>query len=202
MSADRTCAVIQDCAENCQQFAFLELTKETINKSDPIHPVLRDSNGKFVKEFQERRKDIIGKFNICPIWYPNGMHTEALGAFFTKIAEDLNIVSHPFPAIDINYMPLHYLLGREDIVNSIVNTLSVKETVCVWVDGPGGIGKTEICKAVYAELKEKYPLSIGSTISRILYFDNWEDIWYGLVSPEEKTNLFCGCRSFYLNSSI
>ena len=252
LSADRTCSIIKCCAGNCQQFAFLELPKETENERDPMHPILLDSNGRFIAEFQKRRNDIIGNLNICPIWYPYGMHTQAFFAFFTKLAEDLNILPPSTPQMDMHYIPLHQLLGREDIVNKIVNTICVQEGGCIWVDGPGGIGKTEICKAVYAKLKEKYPslempyIDITGTtnllsffdavargakiicpsdinindlpdyflhkleekysgssinmISRILYFDNWEDIWYGLVEQKEQNKLIQWIQKLLANN--
>lgn len=81
LSADRTCMVIRKCAENCRQFAFLELPKETENKSDPMRPALYDSRGRLIQRFRDRRRDIIGNLNIEPIWYPYGMHSEALDVF-------------------------------------------------------------------------------------------------------------------------
>lgn len=67
LNADRTCTVIKACAQGVHQFAFLQLPKETENKNDPFHPILKDDNGKFLESFKERRNKISGDFNIVPI---------------------------------------------------------------------------------------------------------------------------------------
>lgn len=236
LGVDRTCTVIRSCAPNHRHFAFLELPKETTNRQNPLQPIMRTADGKLKEAFEERHKEIVGNFNILPIWYPYGMHDEALHAFFTKLCEDLNEFQDP--VMDVSYAPLHPLLGRDRQVDSIVKGLTDNEISCVWVVGPAGIGKTETCKAVYAALKEeasslempyiditgitslpafftvlankikisipngitlndigpylierleeKYPLQSTDKISRILYFDNWEDIWYGLDVRENR----------------
>lgn len=242
LGADRTCTVIRKCAPNHQHFAFLELPEETANRQNPLQPILRTPDGRLIKEFEDRRNEIVGDFNILPIWYPHGMHEEALHAFFTKLCEDLNVVTLILPpGMDGRYVLTHPLLGRDSQVDNIVKELTDKQVSCVWVVGPAGIGKTEICKAVYASLREKapaldmpyiditgitslpafftaladgikisipsnikiddigsylidrleekYPLQRTDKISRILYFDNWEDIWYGLGIRENREPL-------------
>ncbi|MDE7193772.1 MAG: SIR2 family protein, partial [Oscillospiraceae bacterium] len=255
LNADRTCTVIEACAQSVQQFAFLELPKETENKSDPLHPILKADNGKFLESFKERRKRITGDLNIIPIWYPYGMHEEALNAFITKLCEDINTTppssSGRSIADDIKYYPLHKLLGRDDVVKEIVEVLSVDDIYCVWVDGPAGIGKTETCKAVHSVLtnkfsslnmpyidvtgisglsgfftsvakginaqisnsvtindvpeylidciKHKFSAGSSESLPHIMYFDNWEDIWYGLNDPNEKDILVQWMMKLHLN---
>ena len=241
LGADRTCTVIRSCAPNHQHFAFLELPEETSNEQNPLQPILRNPDGTLKKTFKERCNEIIENFNIFPIWYPHGMHDEALHAFFTKLCEDLNAAASPCPAMDAEYALLHPLLGRSSQVDYIVKKLTDNTISCVCVVGPAGIGKTETCKAVYAALREKapsldmpyiditgitsllafftaladkikisipdgimlndigsylierleekYPLQSTDKISRILYFDNWEDIWYGLGVRENREPL-------------
>ena len=242
LHADRTCTIVQACAQGVQQFAFLELPKETENKNDPLHPNLKKENGKFLESFQERYNRIIGDLNIIPVWYPYGMHEEALNAFIAKLCADLDGDTpscNPAGSVnDIKYYPLHKLLGRDGVVKEIAKILSEDEIYCVWVEGAAGIGKTETCKAVHSVLINKFSslsmpyidltgitslsgfftsvakgvnAQIPGSISvdnvpeyllscvirffsdessdhfpRIIYFDNWEDIWYGLNGFDEK----------------
>ncbi len=255
LHVDRTCTVVQACAQGVKQFAFLELPKETENESDPHHPFLKNKDGKFLESFLERYNRIIGDLNITPIWYPYGMHEEAFHTFFTKLCEDMdgaipscNIGSG---VDDIKYYPLHKLLGRDNVVKEIAKILSEDEIYCVWVDGAAGIGKTETCKAVHSVLINKFSglnmpyidltgitslsgfftsvakgvnVQIPSSISldkvpeyllvcvkqffssessnhlpRIIYFDNWEDIWYGLNDSGEKDILVQWMMNLHLS---
>ena len=256
LNADRTCTVIRACAQGVRQFALLELPKETENKSNPLHPILKDDNGKFLESFKERRKRIIGVLNIIPIWYPYNMHEDALNAFIAKLYEDINSTppSSGGGGSDVNnikYCPLHKLLGRDDVVKKILEVLYGNETYCVWVDGPAGIGKTETCKAVYSALINQFPhlnmpyidvtgvsglssffesvanginVHIPSSVNinsvpdylidciiqtffaessnhlpHIMYFDNWEDIWYVLNDTDEKDILIQWMMKLHLN---
>ena len=134
------------------------------------------------------------------------------------------------------------------MVKNIADVLDGQEPLCVWVDGPAGVGKTEVCKRVYAILKSRHsnfampyiditgvsslpaffnavaegikkpiPNHIGidaapnqlieilkerrptDTAFRTLYFDNWEDIWYGLSKQEEKDLLVNWMRTLLTN---
>lgn len=247
LSADRTCSVIRDCAGNGQQFALLELPAETFNAAQPLKPTFRDGGKKFIESFRRRREDIVGRLNIIPIWYPHGMHDEAYQALFKKLAADLGLVSPKREPEGDSYIPLHRLFGREKIVRDIFDALSQGDTNCIWVEGTGGIGKTEICKAVYRQLAvrdpdltspyvdladvrnlygffdavisgaglhtsmelggedigdlvfrdfmDKYPPRSGVQPGRMIYFDNWEDVWYGLAhSAEDRRRLLAWMR--------
>lgn len=252
LSADRTCSVIKSCALGHEQFAFLELPKDTTNEEVPCKPNLYGSDGKLVKAFRDRRNSIIGDFNIRAIWYPHGMHEEAYRVFFSKISEDLGINTSVSSIIDVDYALLHPLLGRNELVDSIVRTFMDQSFPCVWVDGAAGIGKTEVCKKVYAILKEKFPtlvmpyvdvtgisslsalfdsiadvthISIPNPINiddvsqyllerlkekyspyllqnipLIMYFDNWEDIWYSLGNIKEREGLIHWMRMLLANN--
>ena len=48
-------------------------------------------------------------------------------------------------------------LGRDEIVKEIFGYMDNPDSSAVTVKGPAGIGKTEICKAVYWKLKDKNP---------------------------------------------
>ena len=260
LEADRTCSVIKKCADNIQQFAFLELPADTENKEDWLHPLLREGGGKegrLGEGLRKRIQQITGKMNIQPIWYPHGKHTEALEAFFSQLMEDMSgggngngPSSGILPEASGNYFALHKLLGRDEEVSKIVTALTENQPCCVWVEGAPGIGKTETCKEVYHRIKRSYPgkswmpfiditgvktladfwdtvaRSVGADLPddlpaekypeyltdqlkamsdvfsaesdavRILYFDNWEDIWYGVTkNEEEKTILLKWMRS-------
>ena len=250
LGADRTCAVIKGCSRNHRQFALLPLPKETRNSADQFRPILRGPDGRLVKALQERRKALVGSMNVSVIWYPQGMHEEALAAFFARLEEDVCPHSPAPTGGDVRYAPLHRLLGREEDVRRIAAALTEGEPRCVWVDGPAGIGKTEICKAVYAllrrkhptlrmpyvditgvsslsaffdavtvgaevpvsnqigiadvparlleKLEERYPAGAEDNAPRLLYFDNWEDVWYGLRDPEERARLVQWMRALCL----
>lgn len=255
LHADRTCTIVQACAQGVQQFAFLELPKETENKKDPLHPNLKKENGKFLESFQERYNRIIGDLNIIPVWYPYGMHEEALNVFIAKLCADLDGDTPSYnpagSADDIKYFPLHKLLGRDDVVKEIAEILSEDEMYCVWVEGAAGIGKTETCKAVHSVLINKFSglnmpyidltgitslsgfftsvakgvnAQIPGSISvdnvpeyllscviqffsaessdhfpGIIYFDNWEDIWYGLNGSDERDILVQWMMNLHLS---
>lgn len=248
LQADRTCSVIKKCAENIQQFAFLELPEDTINEKDEWHPILKEGvnqEGRLKEGLKKRIRSVTGEMNIQPIWYPHGKHDEALDAFFSQLLEDTasKAEQHAVSEDDSDYVPLHLLLGREEQVSEIVCALAGTDSCCVWVEGPAGIGKTETCKAVYHRMKSSYPgrcwmpyvkitgadtlpafwdavaraagldmienvpsedypeylinrlknmavFPRGKEGIRILYLDNWEDIWYGVERDEaERTVL-------------
>lgn len=241
LSADRTCSVIRSCTLEYEQFAFLELPEETYNEANPYRPILYGSDGELIEAFRRRREDIIDKLNICAIWYPYGMHNEAYSSLFSRLSEESgNALTTDFTN-DINYTLFHPLFGRNPLVDKISKKIMKQSSICVWVDGPAGIGKTEVCKAVYANLKKKYSslampfiditgisnlsaffdavakethisipnpivsndvpeyllkkltkkysLHLSQDILMIIYFDNWEDIWYGLKKKEDKESL-------------
>lgn len=157
LSADRTCSVIKNCASEHNQFALLELPQETNNEENPWKPNLRGADNKFKKAFENRRCEIIDKLNISAIWYPYGMNAETYKLFFSQLCEDLGVFSHIDFDTEENYDLLHPLLGRQRIVEEIVEIFINQSDSYVWIEGAVGIGKTEICKKAYKVLKEKCP---------------------------------------------
>lgn len=156
LNVDRTCSVIKNCATEHVKFAMLELPQETHNGNTPYKPVLHKNNGKLLDTLNKRRKNMFNNFNIRAIWYPPGMHNEAYNALFSQLSKDLGLTSLIDLDNDINYTLLHPLLGRDTLVEKIVEQI-VLPSSCVWVEGAAGIGKTEICKEVYSVLKKSYP---------------------------------------------
>ncbi len=156
LDPDRTCAVIRACAETNRQFALLPLPDETKNEAAPLQPILRGADGKLLPALRERRGEL-DDMNIRPIWYPKGMAGEALAALLGQLARDMGI-NNPPPGgsfDDSRYRLLRALVGRDDLIADIASALTKPGPGCVWVHGPAGVGKTELCKAVYAAVREK-----------------------------------------------
>lgn len=95
LSADRTCSVIRECAQNGTHFAVMELPKETRNEKDPLKPKWESRRCGLNPEFRKRRDFLVTEQNLNVIWYPNGMHNEALTAFFERLARDLAPEAEP-----------------------------------------------------------------------------------------------------------
>lgn len=249
LNVDRTYHVIKSCADLGDNFAIMELPVETENKSDPYAPYLRKSKGGRLKRgLRKRINELRETLNIKVIWYPHGKHDEALGAFFTQLAADMGISAEPTK--DKRYTPLHTLVGRDNMVDAIADRLSKDTPTCAWVWGTGGIGKTEICRGVYAkmekecdgfempfiditgksnlmafyqavanatgvslenikaddipnylitELKRKYE---SGNFMRALYFDNCEDIWYGVDNDEDSKKELVKWMDELLNGNV
>ena len=247
LEADRTCSVIKKCSENIRQFALLELPADTENAKDRYKPILKEGenqNGRRKESLRKRIGYVTGEMNVLPIWYPHGMHTEALEAFFSQLYKDIVSGGDLPPENSGSYFPLHQLFGREEQVREITEALSGTENRCVWVEGAPGIGKTETCKAVYHNIKkqyedqvwmpfldltgvsalpglwdtvanalgvklpentaeEAYPEYLLSQLKgmrehqrndliQILYFDNWEDLWYGVKKNSDEKKILLG----------
>ena len=58
---------------------------------------------------------------------------------------------------EIQYSRTEYFIGRDSIVKRIAEKLNDPETKVMLVHGMAGIGKTEICRAVYRQLKADNP---------------------------------------------
>ncbi|MCH5278189.1 MAG: SIR2 family protein, partial [Christensenellaceae bacterium] len=242
LNTDRTYHVIKSCADSGVNFALLSLPDETENEAEPYKPHLRD-DGKLKSVLRSRINELYETLRIKVIWYPCGNHhTEALSAFFSKLAEDIGVTRSTIGEDD-RYTPLHTLLGRDDVVKDIADKLSGSVPTCAWVWGTGGIGKTEVCRAVRAKLKDfEMPYiditevdnlpafyqtvadETGISIDGIgiketgqylkerliekyansshrcaLYFDNWEDIWYGSENRNEDDELIKWMKSLIAN---
>ncbi len=172
LGPDRTCSVIQMCASGSQQFAILELPKETKNTNNPLQPLFREENNQFKKAWKERRKYILQELNIQAIWYPHGMH-EALDAFFTRLSEDLgvnsgtNTLSVTFRLISKLPQPREYFTGRDDKMEEIHEKFFNGNHV-VFLEGIGGIGKSELAKKYAVKHQHEYENILFATYSTSL----------------------------------
>ena len=199
LSTDRTCSVIRMCAPSSQQFAILSLPKETANLDNPLQPHLREENNQFKAAWKERRKYILQELNIQAIWYPHGMHKEALEAFFTRLSEDLGISSSTntssgtFRLISKLPQPRQYFAGRNDQIEEIHKNFSNGNHV-VFLEGIGGIGKSELAKQYAVKYKREYEnilFAIYSTSLKDLICDSSAILIENLVqAPGENENTF------------
>ncbi len=94
LNMDRTCNVIRNCnnkQNHSTHFAIMELPKETENTENPFQPKWRDPEKGMKPEFKKRRDFLVQQQGIKVIWYPYGMHEDALNAFFEKLFQDLGL---------------------------------------------------------------------------------------------------------------
>ncbi len=143
LGPDRICTLLKACAPagGDAHFAFLSKPES--------------------EEAFEKRYDELQEMGIMPIWYPTDKHDEALTAFFAQLSKDLGIQppdggSKPTPA-NPRYKQNGNLYGRDADIRGIVSAMTGADARVVWVEGPAGIGKTEVCKAVYRKIHGKYP---------------------------------------------
>lgn len=162
LKTDRTSAVIRSCIkkerikEGCH-FAFLELPKETENKEDFRYPYLKDNNGQPKKTFSERQRQLKENLNIRIIWYPYGKHEEAFRALFTKLHEDMLKEASSSVHRLIEKLP-HLrsdVLGRKDQLAEIDEVFQKGERI-LFLEGIGGIGKSELAKKYAVEHRKEY----------------------------------------------
>ena len=151
LGKDRTCSVLKKFI-GAKGFALVELPENTGNE-DEYKTVLN-----------ERRKHL-SEMNFQVIWYPHGQH-EAVEVLINQLAKDMGIGDPSDPdkstAVkpdkqEIRYSGSEYFIGRDDIVNRIAEKIDDHDTKVLLVHGVAGIGKTEICKAVYRQLKAENP---------------------------------------------
>lgn len=150
---DRPLDVLHGCCEGATHYALVELPAETENPDDPFAPALVGPDGWQVPAYREERLrlDALG---IRPIWYPHGRH-EALDALLGWLEGEMG----PLPGgASARLAPIpesaYGVVGREDEVGEVVASLSGKPSVTL-VTGPGGIGKTEVCREALRRLRDR-----------------------------------------------
>ena len=202
LGPDRTCAVLKAC-NGVKGFALLELPKETENKEDPFHPILTDENG--ILPALDRRRNQMNDLKLQVIWYPYGKH-EAVGILLEKLSEDKIPPTSPTvttPPEDksqakpiattvqqgLVYEASPLYQPRKTLTDKIVQKINNPRASIILVHGVAGIGKTEICKAAYRQIKSSNPdfsmpyidLTGCETIRSVL--DKIADV-YGIIIPD------------------
>ena len=163
---DRPLDVLHGCCEGVTHYALVELPAGTENPDDPLAPALVVPDGGQVPAYREARLrlDALG---IRPIWYPHGQH-EALDALLGWLEGEMG----PLPgsaAARLDPIPesTYGVVGREREVGEIVASLSSKPSIAL-VTGPGGIGKTEVCREALRRLRDSgrdvvYAVTVGAS---------------------------------------
>ena len=140
LGADRTCDVFKSCVGTT---GYALVTKP-------------DDNDDF--DEADTRFD---KMNLRVIWYPHGQH-EAVEVLINQLAQDMGITKPPSSPKRMGvkedpYAVSKSFIGRDLVVGELADKLMKPETTVLLVHGLAGIGKTEICKAVYQKIKETHP---------------------------------------------
>ena len=163
---DRPLDVLHGCCEGTTHYALVELPAGTENPDDPLAPALVGSDGRQVPAYREARLrlDALG---IRPIWYPHGRH-EALDALLGWLEGEMG----PLPGgASARLAPIpestYGIVGREDEVVEVVGSLSGMPSITL-VTGPGGIGKTEVCREALRRLRDEgrhvaYTVTVGAS---------------------------------------
>ena len=153
LAGDRPLDVLHGCCDGMTHYALVELPKETDNPDDPLAPALVGPDGRQAPAYRDARLrlDALG---IRPIWYPHGRH-EALDALLGWLEGEMG----PLPGgASARLAPIpestYGIVGREDEVSEVVASLSSKPSITL-VTGPGGIGKTEVCREVLRRLRDR-----------------------------------------------
>ncbi len=158
LGPDRTCSVFRAC-KGASGFALVELPEETENKDNPFKPNLIDENG--LLPALSARRGFLDSLNLDVIWYPHGKH-EAVGVLIEQLAKDRRLFGGPSMAQqreaieEEKYVGSPHFLGRDNQVRKVVEWLKDPAGTML-VHGMAGIGKTEICKAAYREMKQQDP---------------------------------------------
>lgn len=205
LGTDRTCNVIKKCAENCRQFAFLELPEETKNPENQVEPHLRGESNRLIEKLRERKKQLIGDLNIQPIWYPYGMHKDAYTVFFQELCKDLKITlgDSSYRLISKGVRPKNIFYGRESLLEEIHESLREGKQG-VFLQGIGGIGKSETAKQ-YAhhyqkEYKDIFFLTYSSSLEELICNPEIVEIKNLKQFPEEDNDTFFERKLQLLNT--
>lgn len=156
LGPDRTCAVLSACCGSVG-YALLELPEETENPDDPYHPILKDKN-EYLPTLKSRR-EAMNSLGLDVIWYPYRRY-EAVDTLITQLAKDMRLIPPSLLTEEeetIFYSGSEHYLGRDELEKDIIKKINDPASNIVLVHGVAGIGKTELCKAVYRQLKKERP---------------------------------------------
>ena len=154
LAGDRPLDVLHGCCEGATHYALVELPTETENPDNPFAPVLVDSEGDEILAFRNARQSL-RRLGIRPIWYPHGQH-EALDALLGWIEGELDSDSASTSVSPVSIPDSTYgkPVGRKKEISKVVRSLSGEPSITL-VTGPGGIGKTEVCREALRRLRAK-----------------------------------------------
>ncbi len=150
LGSDRTMDVLDRSAPDHVYYALVGLPEGTENAGDPFSPNLV-VGGKLEPGYREMSRRLAG-MNVRPIWYPHGQH-EALDALLGWLEGEMgplpgSVAAHLAPIPESTYG----IVGRKDKVEEVVASLSGEPSINL-VTGPGGIGKTEVCREALRRLR-------------------------------------------------
>ena len=145
LETDRVLKVLKRCGKDCTYYALLGLPEETKNDADPFSPRLCTPDGKEIEAYRTRRK-FLAQHNINCIWYPYEQY-EALDVLLQALCPP----GGPPPAFPVP-KALRTLIGRDSIIQTVYRKCTGGEPV--FVTGPGGIGKTEVCHSVLRQMAQ------------------------------------------------
>lgn len=150
LETDRVLQVLENCCENHEYFALVELPKETENKSDPFSPKLLNADGTENAAYKKRRQ-FMSKCHINCIWYPYHQFN-ALDVFLKELCNTLD----PPAKKTVSTIPTarRKLIGRDTAINEVYQRCTIGKAP-VFVTGPGGIGKTEVCHSVLRRMEQE-----------------------------------------------
>ena len=153
LGSDRTMDVLDQGADNHVYYALVGLPEGTENPGDPFSPNLA-AGGKLEPGYREMSRRLAG-MNIRPIWYPYGQH-DALDALLGWIEEELDPDSAPTSVSPVSIPDSTYgkPVGRKKEIGKVVGSLSGEPSITL-VTGPGGIGKTEVCREALRRLRDE-----------------------------------------------
>lgn len=198
LNHDRTCELIKVCTSNCQQFAFLELPEN--EKGSCLDDSCIESAGKKINaKLFNLQKHIFGDLNIQAIWYPHGKHEQAFTAFFNQLLVDLNGGQPMLPSVStyrlISRMPQprDFFFGRDRLIEEIHDIFNTGHRV-VFLEGIGGIGKSEAAKVFAQKYKDEYEnvlfMTYTSSLEHLVCDPNAINIENLVRAPGEKDSDF------------
>ncbi|MBM6870819.1 tetratricopeptide repeat protein [Pseudoflavonifractor phocaeensis] len=150
LETDRVLQVLKSCCENREYFALAELPEETKNESDPFSPKLLNTDGSENAAYKKRRQ-FMSKHHINCIWYPYRQF-DALDVFLKELCNNLD----PPAKKTLSTIPAarRALIGRDAAIDEVYRRCTSGQTP-VFVTGPGGIGKTEVCHSVLRRMQQE-----------------------------------------------
>ena len=159
LGSDRTMDVLNQSAPDHVYYALVGLPEGTENAGDPFSPNLV-VGGKREPGYRKMDQRLAG-MNIRPIWYPHGQiwyphgQHEALDALLGWLEEELDPDSATALVSLVSIPDSTYgkPVGRKKEIGKVVGSLSGEPSITL-VTGPGGIGKTEVCREALRRLRD------------------------------------------------